>query len=68
MAGTRSAAGGMDNSITALLTQLSERNRDAEARLTPQIHEEFSRVAGHYVKRDWSMARAWLKGELSSQP
>jgi hypothetical protein len=58
----------MDNSITALLTQLSEGDRDAEARLIPQIHKELRRVAGHYIKRECSMARAWLKGEFSSQP
>jgi RNA polymerase sigma factor (sigma-70 family) len=130
MASTRSAAGGLDNSITALLAQLSEGNRDAGARLIPQVYEELRRVTGHYiqfvghailpshdqsidvlalhealehltnfdprqgrivelhffgglsfeeialilhisertVKRDWSMARAWLKGELSRQP
>jgi hypothetical protein len=33
MASTRSGAGGTDNSITALLAQLSEGNREVEARL-----------------------------------
>jgi len=33
--------------------------------------EEFTsvlRIGERTVKRDWSMARAWLKGELSKQP
>jgi RNA polymerase sigma-70 factor, ECF subfamily len=50
MASTRSAAGGLDNLITALLAQLSEGNRDAEARLIPQVYEELRRVAGHYMR------------------
>jgi RNA polymerase sigma-70 factor, ECF subfamily len=29
---------------------------------------EVLEVSGRTVKRDWSMARAWLKGELSKQP
>jgi len=45
MSGTRSAAGGPDNSITALLAQLSEGNREVEARLIPQIHED-----GRYMR------------------
>jgi RNA polymerase sigma-70 factor (ECF subfamily) len=50
MAGARSAAEGMDNSISALLTQLSEGNRDAEARLIPQVYEELRRVAGRFMR------------------
>ena len=50
MASTRSAAGRLDNSITALLTQLSEGNREVEARLIPQIYEELRRLAGHYMR------------------
>ena len=50
MAGKLSAAGGLDNSITGLLAQLSEGNRDAEARLIPQVYEELRRVAGHYMR------------------
>src|SRR5271170_1666946 len=50
MASTRSMAGGPDNSITALLTQLSEGNREVEARLIPQIYDELRRVAGRYMR------------------
>ncbi len=65
MANMRStAAGGLDNSITALLTQLSEDNREIEARLSPQAYEAAERTA----KRDWSMVRAWLKSGVSKQP
>ena len=41
---------GSDNSITALLAQLSEGNREVEARLIPQIYEELRRVAGRYMR------------------
>jgi RNA polymerase sigma-70 factor, ECF subfamily len=50
MAGTRLAAGVTDNSITALLGQLSEGNREVEARLIPQIHKELRRLAAHYMR------------------
>ncbi len=50
MASTRSTAGGQDTSITALLGQLSEGNREVEARLIPQIYEELRRVAGRYMR------------------
>jgi RNA polymerase sigma-70 factor, ECF subfamily len=50
MAGTRSAAGVTDNSITALLAQLREGNREVEERLTPQIYKELRRLAGHYMR------------------
>jgi RNA polymerase sigma-70 factor, ECF subfamily len=52
MATARSTAGGPDSSITALLTQLSEGNRDVEARLIPQIYDELRRVAGRYMRRE----------------
>jgi len=117
----------LDHSITALLGQLSEGKREAEAQLIPQIYDELRRLARHYMrlerknhtlqptalvheayarlvqerqvtwqsrthffataaqvmrhilvdharshraskrtaKLDWSMARAWLRGELS---
>jgi len=64
MANMRSTAAGLDNSISALLTQLSENNREIEGRLSPQVYEAAERTA----KRDWSMARAWLKGGISKQP
>jgi RNA polymerase sigma-70 factor (ECF subfamily) len=50
LASTRSTAGGQDTSITALLGQLSEGNREVEARLIPQIYEELRRVAGRYMR------------------
>jgi hypothetical protein len=61
MASTRSTTGGQGNSITSPLAQLSEDGREVEARLIPQIYKAGERT----VKRDWRMARAWLKGELS---
>jgi hypothetical protein len=78
MSGTHLAAGGPENSITTLLAQLSESNRAVEARLISQIHEElrglsFEKLASvlqagvQTVKRDWRMARAWLKLELSKE-
>jgi hypothetical protein len=82
MAGTHSAAGVRDNSITALLAQLSGGNREGEVRLIPQICKELRRLADHscneiavvlYVserttKCDRSMARTWLKRELPVKP
>jgi RNA polymerase sigma factor (TIGR02999 family) len=50
MAGTRLAAGVTDNTITALLAQLSEGNREVEARLIPQIYKELRRLAAHYMR------------------
>ncbi len=50
MATTRSAAGGLDNSITALLAQLKEGNRDAEAQLIPQVYKELRRIAGYHMR------------------
>ena len=42
--------GGSDNSITALLVQLSAGNREVEARLIPQIYGELRRLAAHYMR------------------
>jgi RNA polymerase sigma-70 factor, ECF subfamily len=50
MAGMRSPAGVTDNSITALLAQLSEGNREVEAHLIPQIHKELRQLAAHYMR------------------
>jgi hypothetical protein len=50
MTGARLAAGVRDNSITALLAQLSEGNREVEACLIPPICEELHRLAGHYPR------------------
>lgn len=50
MAAARSPSRDADHSITALLTQLSEGNREVEARLIPQIYEELRRVAGRYMR------------------
>jgi RNA polymerase sigma-70 factor, ECF subfamily len=52
MATFRPGPDGSDNSITALLSQLSEGNREVEARLVPQIYEELRRVAGHYMRQE----------------
>jgi RNA polymerase sigma factor (TIGR02999 family) len=41
-----------DNSITALLAQLSAGNRKAEALLIPQIYEELRRLARQYMRRE----------------
>ena len=42
--------GGSDNSITALLVQLSAGNREVEARLIPQVYGELRRLAAHYMR------------------
>ncbi len=42
--------GGSDNSITALLAELSAGNRDVEARLIPQVYGELRRLASHYMR------------------
>jgi RNA polymerase sigma-70 factor, ECF subfamily len=39
-----------DNSITAMLAQLSAGNRDVEALLIPQIYGELRRLAAHYMR------------------
>jgi RNA polymerase sigma-70 factor (ECF subfamily) len=41
-----------DNSITALLAQLSAGNRDVEAELIPQIYDELRRLARHYIRNE----------------
>lgn len=41
-----------DNSITAMLVQLGEGNREVEARLIPQIYGELRRLAGQYMRRE----------------
>lgn len=43
-----------DTSVTALLTQLSAGNRDAEARLIPQVYDELRRIAASYMRRERS--------------
>ena len=43
---------GGDNSITALLLQLGEGNREVEERLIPQIYGELRRLAGQYMRRE----------------
>jgi RNA polymerase sigma-70 factor, ECF subfamily len=44
--------GGSDNSITALLVQLSAGNREVEARLIPQVYGELRRLAAHYMRSE----------------
>ncbi len=41
-----------DTSVTALLTQLSAGNREAEARLIPQVYTELRRLAAGYMRRE----------------
>src|SRR5271165_1599001 len=41
---------GPDNSITALLVQLSAGNREVEALLIPQVYGELRRLAAHYMR------------------
>ena len=60
MATFRPGPDGSDNSITALLSELSEGNREVEARLVPQIYEELRRVAGHYMRQE--RANQWRGG------
>jgi len=43
---------GPDNSITALLSQLSRGDRTVEARLIPQIYEELHRAAARYMRSE----------------
>src|ERR1700732_2396974 len=43
---------GGENSITALLHQLSEGNRDVEADLIPQIYGELRKLAARYMRRE----------------
>lgn len=41
-----------ESSVTALLTQLSAGNRDAGARLIPQVYDDLRRVAAAYMRRE----------------
>ncbi len=41
---------GSDNSITALLVQLSAGNREVEAQLIPQVYGELRRLAARYMR------------------
>jgi RNA polymerase sigma factor (TIGR02999 family) len=43
---------GSDNSITALLAELSAGNRDVESRLIPQVYRELRRLAAHYMRAE----------------
>jgi RNA polymerase sigma factor (TIGR02999 family) len=52
MASERPSPVGPDNSITALLVQLSEGNREVEDRLIPQIYDELRRVAVRYMRQE----------------
>lgn len=41
-----------DSSVTALLSQLSAGDRNAEARLIPQVYSELRRIATGYMRRE----------------
>lgn len=41
-----------DTSVTVLLSQLSAGDRDAQARLIPQVYEELRRLAAAYMRRE----------------
>ncbi len=43
---------GRDNSVTALLLELSAGNRDAEARLIPQVYAELRRLAARFMRAE----------------
>ena len=51
MKSAKSGAGGED-SITALLHQLSQGNREVEAYLVPQIYGELRKLASRYMRRE----------------
>jgi RNA polymerase sigma factor (TIGR02999 family) len=51
---------GSDNSITALLVQLSAGNREVEAILIPQVYGELRRLAARYMRQE--------RGEHTLQP
>ena len=51
---------GPDNSITALLVQLSAGNREVEALLIPQVYGELRRLAARYMRHE--------RGEHTLQP
>ena len=44
--------GGSDNSITALLAELSAGNREVESRLIPQVYGELRRLAANYMRSE----------------
>lgn len=52
MATLVSEQAGADNSITALLVQLSAGNRDVEAQLIPQVYDELRRLAARYMRNE----------------
>ena len=52
MVSVRGGDSAPDESVTALLVQLSEGNRDAEARLVPQVYNELRRMASRHMRRE----------------
>src|SRR5271163_3886726 len=50
MAALAPEPGGSDNSITALLVQLSAGNREVEHQLIRQVYGELRRLAAHYMR------------------
>lgn len=52
MAGNRSAPESADDSITALLAQLGQGNRDAESRLIGQVYEELRKLARAHMRKE----------------
>jgi RNA polymerase sigma-70 factor, ECF subfamily len=50
MVAKHATAGGPDNSITALLAELSSGNREVEERLVPQVLSELRRVAARHLR------------------
>ena len=64
-----------DNSITALLVEVANGNRDAETRLLPLIYSELRRVASSFMRRERGnhtlqatalVNEAWMR--LANQP
>lgn len=52
MAAPEKAPNVPDVSVTALLSQLGAGDRDAEARLIPQVYDELRRLAAAYMRRE----------------
>lgn len=52
MAALAREPGRSDNSITALLVQLSAGNREVEARLIPRVYGELRRLAARYMRAE----------------
>lgn len=52
MASSRTAAASADDSITGLLAQLRQGNREAEARLVAQVYDELRRLARAHMRRE----------------